>query len=112
IQVDERHWRRVLENLLYHALAASPSAGSVRIVVHEEAGDWCLEVYDHGECLSETMRLQMFEPFGIHRGGTGLGLATVWQICEADGWALTVESEQTMTCIRVQARMGDEVQHG
>lgn len=112
INVDEHHWCRVLENLLHHAVAASPEAESVNVVVNEEGGRWCLSVQDHGDMLSEGMRLQMFEPFGTHRAGTGLGLATVWQICEADGWYLTVESDQNMTCICVKSQMDGGVEHG
>jgi len=112
IAVDEHHWHRVLKNLLHHAIASSPEFGSVTVIVREEDACWCLYVQDHGEKLSEAMRLQMFEPFGAHRGGTGLGLATVWQTCEANDWHLAVESDDKMTCVCVKARIADGVEYG
>lgn len=112
LHVDQHHWRRVLENLLNHAVGASPTPATVHVMVWEEDGDWCLKVSDCGAFLSEDMRFKMFEPFGVNRKGTGLGLATVWQICKADGWKLNVESNQNVTCVCVKARMCDEVNGG
>jgi len=112
IEVDERHWRRVLENLLHHAIASSPQKESVAVVVRQEESCWCLYVYDHGEMVNEVMRQQMFEPFGVHRGGTGLGLATVWQICEADGWQISVQSDPELTWLCVKKQIKDEIDCG
>jgi len=118
IDVDAHHWRRVLENLLHHALDANVAAnrdlpegantGTIGVEVKAVGQGWCLCVQDHGEMLSESMRLQMFEPFGEHRGGTGLGLATVWQICEVNHWQLTVKSDPMTTCICVASEQAVE----
>ena len=103
IEVDPHQWQRVLENLLYHALAASPEGSNVDVRLGYWGDGWCLEVEDAGEKITLEMQQQMWEPFGEHRSGTGLGLAAVWHICEVNGWSLTVDSQDECTIIRVMA---------
>jgi len=93
IEVDTDHLRLVLDNLLRNAIYASPAKGSVS--VHFDMvnpGAWKLEVIDAGGGVPEAMKEHLFEPFVSGKpDGAGLGLATVWQACQANGWKITVD---------------------
>ncbi len=106
--VDRHQWQRVLENLLHHAMAASPEGGSVCVRLGHRDDGWCLEVEDAGEKILPEMQQQMWEPFGEHRSGTGLGLAAVWHICEVNAWSLVVDSQDERTIIRVMGQHEDK----
>jgi signal transduction histidine kinase len=114
--LDPGHFRLVLDNLLRNALEASPEPGTVRVVLgrnHDVPGQWQLEVSDHGGGIDETVRQRLFEPFARGRpGGTGLGLATVWQVCRANGWSVSVDSSATGTRFRVSGDMQPEMHVG
>jgi len=91
--IDADHLRLILDNLLRNAVHASPAAGSVYVrfnaVVHRQ---WKLEVEDEGGGVPETMKKHLFEPFVSSKpDGAGLGLATVWQVCQSNGWRITVD---------------------
>jgi len=93
VEIDASHLRLVLDNLLRNAIHVSPAAGS--ICIHFEAGgngQWKLEVEDEGGGVPEAMKPHVFEPFVSSKtDGAGLGLATVWQVCESNGWKITVD---------------------
>ncbi len=94
IEIDVGHLRLVLDNLLRNAIQASPAAGSVRVrFVVENHDDWKLKIIDAGGGMSETVRAHVFEPFVSNKtDGMGLGLATVWQVCQANGWSVAVDN--------------------
>jgi len=55
----------------------------------------------------------MFEPFASQRaGGTGLGLATVWQVCQANHWQIDVESNAETTTFRVREDNTEREKYG
>jgi len=110
LNIDADHMRLVLDNLLRNAVLSSPSAHSVSIHASEHAGHWQFAVSDHGGGIPESMRTQLFEPFASQRtGGTGLGLATVWQVCQANQWSIDVESNADTTIFRIWSdRVGRE----
>ncbi|MDQ6960025.1 MAG: hypothetical protein Q9M27_03260, partial [Mariprofundaceae bacterium] len=44
------------------------------------------------EGVSEAMKKHLFEPFASSKpDGAGLGLATVWQVCQSNGWRIAVD---------------------
>jgi len=90
LEIDVSHLRLVLDNLLRNAMHASPAAGSIRIRMTGD-GQWKLEVEDEGGGVPEAMKQHVFEPFVSGKAdGAGLGLATVWQVCQSNGWRITV----------------------
>jgi len=102
LDIDGDHLRLVLDNLLRNAVLSSPAPHSVSLHASEHAGHWQFTVSDHGDGIPETMRTQLFEPFASQRsGGTGLGLATVWQVCQANQWKIDVESNADTTIFRI-----------
>lgn len=106
LEIDIDHFRLVLDNLLSNAVAASPEPGSVEIRLRSYSErSWALEVEDRGGGIPEDIRHNLFEPFVTgHPGGFGLGLATVQQVCKANGWEISVKSLKYGTCIRVTGR--------
>ncbi len=104
VNEDPGHLRLVLDNLLRNALQASPTIGSVRIrCVQNDTKQWQLSVEDQGPGVDPSIEHNMFEPFSSWRhGGIGLGLATVWQACQANGWQISYRHQQgfTVFCVR------------
>lgn len=91
--LDSDHFRLVLDNLLRNALGVSPLQGTIMIRMESKDRIWELSVSDQGGGVSEEMKGRLFEPFATGRpGGVGLGLATVWQVCQVNGWQVEVEA--------------------
>jgi len=91
LNVDPDHFRLVLDNLLRNAVEASSDPGSVEILLESTGAIWELSIQDQGGGISESMRGHLFEPFATGRTtGIGLGLATVWQVCQANDWHVEV----------------------
>ncbi len=94
IDADADHLRLILDNLLRNAVHASPAEGSIYIYFDMVGrGQWKLEVIDAGGGVPEAMREHLFEPFVSGKSdGTGLGLATAWQVCQSNGWKIVVDN--------------------
>jgi len=113
LNIDADHMRLVLDNLLRNAVASSPEPHSVSLHASEYAGHWQFIVSDHGDGIPESMQTQLFEPFASQRtGGTGLGLATVWQVCQANQWQIDVKSDAEATTFRVWSNTTGREQYG
>ncbi|MCK5307692.1 MAG: HAMP domain-containing histidine kinase, partial [Zetaproteobacteria bacterium] len=92
LMLDPDHLRLVLDNLLRNALQASEQPGTIEVHMKDMDGVWELSVSDQGGGVSEAIKGRLFEPFASGRsGGVGLGLATVWQVCQVNGWQVEVE---------------------
>jgi len=103
MMIDGHHFRLVLDNLLRNAVQASPEPGTIRVVL-KKIGDhhWQLIVEDEGGGIPEEFREKIFEPFATKRpGGTGIGMATVWQACRANGWDIDIANTSRGTKILV-----------
>ena len=101
--------QQVILNLGTNAAQAIDGAGSIRVAAEEKtlvasmslshgelpAGRYvCLAVSDTGRGIDETVARHLFEPFFTTRSaGTGLGLATVYEIVRDHGGAMNVESK-------------------
>ncbi|MDX8388532.1 MAG: ATP-binding protein [Ghiorsea sp.] len=103
INVDPDHFRLVIDNLLRNALLASPKQASINIVFQQQRDGWNLSIKDHGPGIDKALRHKLFDPFQTGRKeGTGLGLATVWQVCQINHWSVRVdESFKDGTCFVV-----------
>ena len=91
----ESEIREALINLVFNALDAMPSGGTLtlRTFVHEE-GEVCVEVRDSGVGMDEDTRRRCMEPFFTTKGerGTGLGLAMVYGIAQRHGADTVIDS--------------------
>lgn len=91
--VDPNQLRSALLNLLRNAREAMPAGGHVVMRVRT-LGDYAtLAVVDDGPGVPEEIRERLFEPFfSTKPQGTGLGLAMVRKIIEAQDGRVKIES--------------------
>jgi signal transduction histidine kinase/ActR/RegA family two-component response regulator len=100
----ESEIREALTNLIFNAVDAMPSGGTLtirtRVIAKEASGDApakrhvCLEVIDTGIGMDEETQRRCLEPFFTTKGerGTGLGLAMVYGSVRRLGAELQIES--------------------
>lgn len=93
---DETQLFQMLLNLVLNAFEAlGAQGGTVRVSTAVQGGKVTLRVADNGPGIPEEARDKIFDPFFTTKGsgkGIGLGLAIVYQIVEAHGGAITMES--------------------
>jgi len=99
--IDADHFRLVLDNLLSNALASGQDHHTIDIQLQAGESRWILLVSNRGE-IPATIRDSIFEPFVSGRSsGIGLGLATIKQVCDANGWLIDVDCDAGMTRIQI-----------
>ena len=89
---DGEKLRQAFLNILINALQATPSSGSVAIVLKQADSVIEISFQDSGTGIDEKEMERIFEPFYTTKpDGTGLGLAITKKIIEAHGGTLQVE---------------------
>lgn len=100
VQFDKDQCPQVFWNLFVNSAEAMNGDGQIWIsgcVTREKGGrgEVCIRVRDNGAGMNPDDVKRVFEPFfTTKKGGTGLGLATVYRIVEANGGRMTVNSSQ------------------
>ena len=97
VVADKKATARILDNLLSNAIRHTDRGGSVAIEASEHVGRVYLSVKDTGEGIPEQHLPSIFDRFshvGDKPGGTGLGLALVKRLVEAQGGQVSVESRE------------------
>ena len=96
---DRGRMEQLLLNLVVNAREAMPDGGSLRIATCNAAAALgerpgiLLEIADSGLGMDAHTQSRMFEPFFTTKpDGTGLGLATVWEIVQGSGGHIAVDS--------------------
>lgn len=116
LQADHDQLEQVFWNLLVNAAESMPDGGDLQVSVSEHPGSFGgpvkakIVVTDTG-CGIEREKLgRVFEPFFTSKkGGTGLGLATVYRIVDAHGGIITVDSmEGKGTTFTVYLPVGEQ----
>jgi signal transduction histidine kinase len=107
IEADRSQIEQVIVNLIVNARDAMPNGGTITIETStstalgnsysELKGEYAtVRVSDTGVGMDEAVRLRIFEPFFTtkqEKGGTGLGLATVYGIVKQSGGHIEVDSK-------------------
>ncbi len=106
---DERALREMLTNLVFNAVDALPTGGTIWLRTRREDEAAVLEVADSGIGMTDEVRERCLEPFFSTKGtkGTGLGLSLVYGIVERHGGTLDIVSapgEGTTFRIRLPRR--------
>ncbi len=82
--VDGDSIKQVFWNLCDNAVRAMPEGGTLTVSLAPDNGNWRISFTDTGRGLAPSQRDKIFEPFQSgFEGGTGLGLAEVYQIVQA-----------------------------
>jgi PAS domain S-box-containing protein len=100
ISADRELFKQMMLNLIFNAMKAMPSQGSLSIGtrnIEMEAGH-CggleLRIQDTGVGISPEHLSRIFDPFfTTNKNGTGLGLSIVHQIVEKHSGSISVSSE-------------------
>jgi diguanylate cyclase (GGDEF)-like protein/PAS domain S-box-containing protein len=94
IQGSPARLRELMTNLIFNAVDALPTGGTIRVRVEAQHGQGIVEVNDSGVGMSAEVQARVFEPFFTTKGegGAGLGLAIVFGIVEQHGGHIEVRS--------------------
>jgi two-component system sensor histidine kinase PilS (NtrC family) len=104
---DPNQMRQIFWNLARNAIQAMPQGGELRVTLEaRQLGDLIIAFSDTGQGMSREQRERLFEPFNSSSGGTGLGMAIVYQLVRDHNGKILVESEAgqgTRIAIRLPA---------
>ena len=92
---EESALRELLTNLVFNAVDAMPTGGTLTLSTWQERDQVVLSVADTGTGMTPAVRERCLEPFFSTKGdrGTGLGLAMVFGIVQRHGGAIDIETE-------------------
>jgi signal transduction histidine kinase len=83
-----------------------PQGGALRVSIEKHKEDWQIGFADTGTGMTQQQTEKIFEPFqSSFEGGTGLGLAVVYQIVQAhEGkvWARSKPGQGTTFILRLR----------
>jgi two-component system sensor histidine kinase PilS (NtrC family) len=93
-QGDPNQIRQILWNLARNAVQAMPQGGELRVSLDAQANrDVTIAFSDTGQGMSREQKERLFEPFNSSSGGTGLGMAIVYQLVRDHNGKILVDSE-------------------
>ena len=88
--------REVLTNLIFNAVDAMPSGGTIIVSTEQRDGEVLISIADTGIGMTEEERERCLEPFFTTKGehGTGLGLSVVYGIIQRHGGRIEIVSQK------------------
>lgn len=95
VSADSDKLERMLQNLIYNAVAYTPADGEIRLVLTRDDENAYLSVQDTGSGIEPDVLPHIFERFYTTRaedGGSGLGLYIVRTIAREHGGEVSVQS--------------------
>jgi two-component system sensor histidine kinase PilS (NtrC family) len=98
--------KQVFWNFAENAIRAMQDGGTLKVAIERLANDWQVSFADTGRGMTPQQTEKVFEPFQSNfEGGTGLGLAVVYQIVQAhEGkvWARSKPGQGTTFVLRLR----------
>jgi two-component system sensor histidine kinase PilS (NtrC family) len=106
VLADGDRIKQVFWNFAENAVRAMRDGGTLKVSIEPLGDDWQVSFADTGTGMSAQQTEKIFEPFQSNfEGGTGLGLAVVYQIVQAhDGkvWARSKPGQGTTFVLRLR----------
>jgi two-component system, NtrC family, sensor histidine kinase PilS len=101
---DPNQMRQIFWNLARNAIQAMPDGGELCVALEARQGrEVTITFQDSGQGMSREQKERLFEPFNSSSGGTGLGMAIVYQLVRDHNGAVVVDSETGKgTCISIK----------
>jgi two-component system, NtrC family, sensor histidine kinase PilS len=103
---DGDRLKQVFWNIAENAIRAMRNGGNLNVAVERHGYDWQVSFADTGTGMTPQQTEKIFEPFQSNfEGGTGLGLAVVYQIVQAhEGkvWARSKPGKGTTFVLRLR----------
>lgn len=94
IRFDKTHFYQVITNILQNAIDASEANLPIEIRLYKERSYAVLSITDQGGGIEPKDLPRIFEPYYSRKSkGTGMGLALVKRLCEANGAIIRVKSK-------------------
>ncbi len=98
--------KQVFWNFAENAVRAMRAGGTLKVSIERQGDDWQVSFADTGTGMTPQQTEKIFEPFQSNfEGGTGLGLAVVYQIVQAhEGrvWARSKPGQGTTLILRLR----------
>jgi two-component system sensor histidine kinase PilS (NtrC family) len=98
--------KQVFWNFAQNAVRAMRNGGTLKVSIDRQGDDWQVSFADTGTGMTPQQTEKLFEPFQSNfEGGTGLGLAVVYQIVQAhEGkvWARSKPGQGTTLILRLR----------
>jgi two-component system sensor histidine kinase PilS (NtrC family) len=98
--------KQVFWNFAENAVRAMRNGGNLKVSIERLGDDWQVSFADTGTGMTPQQTEKLFEPFQSNfEGGTGLGLAVVYQIVQAhEGkvWARSKPGQGTTLVLRLR----------
>ncbi|WP_295052400.1 hybrid sensor histidine kinase/response regulator [Sulfuricurvum sp.] len=93
MKFNELKLSRLIDNTLSNAIKYSYRPGEINVTVGSRKGDLFFEIRNHGPLIKDKKKIfQRFHRESDHKGGYGLGLSIVAQICEEENVAIEISS--------------------
>jgi two-component system sensor histidine kinase PilS (NtrC family) len=106
VLADGDRIKQVFWNIAENAVRAMRNGGTLRVGIERLGDDWQISFADTGTGMTPQQTEKIFEPFQSNfEGGTGLGLAVVYQIMQAhEGrvWARSKPGQGTTFILRLR----------
>lgn len=102
---DPNQIRQIFWNLARNAIQAMPHGGELRVTLDARPGrEVTIAFSDTGQGMSREQKERLFEPFNSSSsGGTGLGMAIVYQLVRDHNGKILVDTESGKgTCIAIK----------
>jgi two-component system sensor histidine kinase PilS (NtrC family) len=113
IIADGDRIKQVFWNVAENAVRAMKEGGTLKVAIDRIDNDWQISFADTGSGMTPQQTEKIFEPFqSSFEGGTGLGLAVVYQIVQAhEGrvWARSKPGQGTTFVLRLRRLDADRV---
>ena len=106
VLADADKIKQVFWNFAENAIRAMRDGGTLKVAIEQLGNDWQVSFADTGSGMTPQQTEKIFEPFQSNfEGGTGLGLAVVYQIVQAhEGkvWARSKPEQGTTFVLRLR----------